>query len=118
MNAIRATLAISWKELQVTFRDRGLLAILFLLPLVFSTLFSLSQQGALDVATGATAMTVRVFVVNDDEGAYGRQVARDYLQDKLQRLAEIHGEVFPPKPKAPVAPAAARAAVADGTGGG
>ena len=32
--------------------------------------------------------------------AYGRQVARDYLQEKLQRLAEIHGEVFPPKPKA------------------
>jgi hypothetical protein len=50
--------------------------------------------------------------------AYGRQVARDYLQDKLQRLAEIHGEVFPPKPKAPVAPAAAASAVADGAGGG
>ena len=50
--------------------------------------------------------------------AYGRQVARDYLQDKLQRLVEIHGEVFPPKPKAPVAPAAAKAAVADGAGGG
>jgi hypothetical protein len=46
--------------------------------------------------------------------AYGRQVARDYLQEKLQRLAEIHGEVFPPKPKAPVAPAAAKPAVADG----
>jgi hypothetical protein len=50
--------------------------------------------------------------------AYGRQVARDYLQDKLQRLAENHGEVFPPKPKAPVAPAAAKPAVADGVGGG
>jgi hypothetical protein len=50
--------------------------------------------------------------------AYGRQVARDYLQEKLQSLAEIHGEVFPPKPKAPVAPAAAKPAVADGAGGG
>jgi hypothetical protein len=50
--------------------------------------------------------------------AYGRQVARDYLQDKLQRLAETHGEVFPPKPKAPVAPAAAQPAVADGAGAG
>jgi hypothetical protein len=50
--------------------------------------------------------------------AYGRQVAREYLQEKLQRLAEIHGEVFPPKPKAPVAPAAAKPAVADGAGGG
>jgi ABC-2 type transport system permease protein len=89
MNAIRATLAISWKELQVTFRDRGLLAILFLLPLVFSTLFSLSQQGALDVATGATAMTVRVFVVNDDEGAYGRQVAEALKQMTMLEVEEL-----------------------------
>jgi ABC-2 type transport system permease protein len=89
VNAIRATLAISWKELQVTFRDRGLLAILFLLPLVFSTLFSLSQQGALDVATGATAMTVRVFVVNDDEGAYGRQVAEALKQMTMLDVEEL-----------------------------
>ena len=50
--------------------------------------------------------------------AYGRQVARDYLQDKLQRLAETQGGVFPPKPKAAVAPAAAKVAVTDGAGGG
>ena len=43
--------------------------------------------------------------------ACGRQVARDCLQEKLQRLAEIQGEVFPPKPTAPVAPAAAKPAV-------
>jgi ABC-2 type transport system permease protein len=74
MDTLRTTLAITWKELQVTVRDRGLLAILFLLPLVFSTLFSLSQQGALDVATGVTPITIRVFVVNDDDGSYGAQV--------------------------------------------
>lgn len=89
MDAIRATLAITWKELQVTFRDRGLLAILFVLPLVFSTLFSLSQQGALDLATGATAITVRVFVVNDDTGPYGRQVA-----DTLAQMTMLDVEVL------------------------
>ena len=26
--------------------------------------------------------------------AHGQQVARDYLQEKLQRLAETHGEVL------------------------
>ena len=50
--------------------------------------------------------------------AYGRQVAREYLQEKLQKLAETHGEVFPPKPKALVAPASAEPPVADGAGGG
>jgi hypothetical protein len=48
--------------------------------------------------------------------AYGRQVAREYLQDKLQRLAEMHGEVFPPKPTTSVAPTSARPAVKDGAG--
>ena len=81
MTMIRATLAITWKELQVTFQDRGLLAILFLLPLVFASLFSLSQQGAADLATGATALTVEVFVVNEDEGAYGAAGGRDARAD-------------------------------------
>jgi ABC-2 type transport system permease protein len=89
MNAIRATLAITWKELQVTFRDRGLLAILFLLPLVFSTLFSLSQQGALDVATGVTPITVRVFVVNDDEGDYGAQVVEALKQMTMLDIEQL-----------------------------
>jgi ABC-2 type transport system permease protein len=80
MSLLRGIAAVAWKELQVTFRDRGLLAILFLLPLVFATLFSLSQQGAADVATGATPITVRVFVVNEDDGVYGRQVADTLAQ--------------------------------------
>jgi ABC-2 type transport system permease protein len=89
MNAIRATLAITWKELQVTFKDRGLLAILFALPLVFASLFSLSQQGAADLATGAIPLTVEVFVVNDDDGLYGAQVAEILGQMAILRVEEI-----------------------------
>ena len=29
--------------------------------------------------------------------AYGRKVAQEYLQEKLQGLADQHGEVFPPE---------------------
>ena len=43
---------------------------LFLLPLIFASLFSLSQQGAIDEATGAKALTVDVFVVNEDDGIF------------------------------------------------
>ena len=39
--------------------------------------------------------------------AYGKEVARKYLQEKLQSLAQQHGEVFPPKPKKAMAPAKA-----------
>ena len=89
MDGLRATLAIAWKELQVTFRDRGLLAILFMLPLVFASLFSLSQQGAADLATGATRLTVEVFLVNEDDGAYGAQVAETLRQMSILRVEEL-----------------------------
>jgi len=89
MNLIRTTLAIAWKDLRVTLGDRGLLAILFLLPLVFSTLFSLSQQGSLDQATGATAITLDVFVVNEDDGPYGRQVAATLGSMTVLRVEEL-----------------------------
>jgi ABC-2 type transport system permease protein len=89
MNLIRTTLAITWKDLQVTLGDRGLLAVLFLLPLIFSTLFSLSQQGALDEATGATALTVDVFVVNEDDGIYGAQVAETLKSMTMLEVEEL-----------------------------
>jgi len=89
MTVVRTTLAITWKELQVTFKDRGLLAILFLLPLVFASLFSLSQQGAADLATGATALTVEVFLVNEDDGPYGAQVAETLKQMNILRVEEL-----------------------------
>ncbi len=88
-DGLRPTLAIAWKELQVTFRDRGLLAILFLLPLVFASLFSLSQQGAADQATGAVPMTIDVFVVDEDDGAYGAQVASVLGRMSVLRVEEL-----------------------------
>jgi ABC-2 type transport system permease protein len=90
MRLIRTTLAIAWKDLQVTLSDRGLLAVLFILPLVFASLFSLSQQGALDEATGSTPLIVDVFLVVEDDGAYGPQVARaleSMTMLKIERLA-------------------------------
>lgn len=89
MSLIRGTAAIAWKELQVTFRDRGLLAILFLLPLIFASLFSLSQQGALDEATGATALTVKVFVANEDDGAFGTQVVETLKSMTMLQVEEL-----------------------------
>lgn len=89
MTMIRATAAIAWKELQVVLRDRGLLAILFLLPLIFSTLFSLSQQGAVDEATGAAKIVVKVFLVNEDTGSYGQQVADTLKQLPVLDVTEL-----------------------------
>lgn len=89
MNLVRTTLAIAWKDLQVTLGDRGLLAILFLLPLIFSSLFSLSQQGAMDEATGVTALSVDVYVVDEDGGVYGKQVADVLKSMTMLDVAEL-----------------------------
>lgn len=89
MRTIRTTLAITRKDLQVTLSDRGLLAVLFILPLVFASLFSLSQQGAADEATGATPMVVRVFVVVEDDGSYGQQVAKTLASMSMLDVEEL-----------------------------
>lgn len=47
---------------------------------------------------------------------YGREVARKYLEEKLQRLAEEYGEVFPPKSKSIMASAKRKANVTDRSG--
>ena len=68
-------LAVAWKELQLIVRDRGALAIFFLLPLLLSTI----QGGANAVAEseeGATAILLNVQLVNEDSGDFGREVMR------------------------------------------
>jgi hypothetical protein len=46
--------------------------------------------------------------VEAEAEAYGREVARKYLEQKLQQLADQHGEVFPPKPKTVMASPSAK----------
>jgi ABC-2 type transport system permease protein len=68
-------LAVAWKELQLIVRDRGSLAIFFLLPLLLSTI----QGGANAVADadeGGTAILLNVQLVNDDSGDFGSEVER------------------------------------------
>ena len=72
MNAIRDTLAIAWKELQILFRDKGALAILFLLPLIVA-----SAMGGANLASQRSGggILVKVCLVNEDTGAFGQNVA-------------------------------------------
>jgi ABC-2 type transport system permease protein len=70
-------LAIAWKEIQVLLKDRGNLAILFLLPLMLSTI--LGSMG-ITVSTSDNGSTsgeavFNIFLVNEDTGPYGKQIA-------------------------------------------
>jgi ABC-2 type transport system permease protein len=74
MKAIRDTLTVAGKELQVLIRDRGSLVVLFLLPLVLASIFGSINVAVIGEESGEEALSLPVYVVNLDEGAYGEQV--------------------------------------------
>lgn len=72
MNAIEHTLTIAWKELQLLTKDRGALAVLFLLPLITASTMGGANLGS---ARSQGGVLVKVCLVNQDSGAFGQNVA-------------------------------------------
>jgi len=83
MKVIRDTLAVAWKEIQLILKDRGSLALLFLLPLLIGSVYgSLNLQLAED--GDEPAILLDVLLVNEDGEAFGNQVA-----DALKAIDEL-----------------------------
>jgi ABC-2 type transport system permease protein len=74
MNAMRNTLAVAGKELRVLSKDRGWLAVLFLLPLVLASIMGSMVAAFSGDDEGGQAMSLPLAVVNQDVGVYGEQV--------------------------------------------
>lgn len=73
MRAIKHALAIAWKELQLLSKDRGGLAVLFLLPLIIATTMGgASRAGSRSDGAGILVSTC---LVNQDVGPFGEQIA-------------------------------------------
>ncbi len=91
MNTLRDVLAITWKELQVRARDRGSLAVLFLLPLVFGLMLTLMYTSSFsqdDGDEGQGGLNLPVYVVNEDLGSYGQQVVEALQQTNMVEINE------------------------------
>ncbi|MBN1484362.1 MAG: ABC transporter permease [Chloroflexia bacterium] len=71
---IANALAIAWKELQVLLKDRGSLAVLFLLPLVLASVFGSISSAATGAIEGEETIAHPIYVLNLDSGPYGEQV--------------------------------------------
>ena len=69
--------AISIKELKLLARDKGALAILFLLPLVFTFIMTFAGVG------NQSSRPARILVVNQDQGPAGGHV--------MQGLRQVQG---------------------------
>jgi len=69
--------AVSGKEIRILLKDRGNLAILFLMPLLFSVMLSNLnvQLSGSDEEADQAAITFPIYLVNQDTGTFGRQVS-------------------------------------------
>lgn len=98
MKNICFTLSVAWKEIQVFIRDRGALALLFLFPILLS-----SVQGGANLMMAAegetTSILLQVGLVNEDTGPFGSEVSKaiqsiDVLEvETLTREDEAEGKV-------------------------
>ncbi len=87
MNTVSHTLSVAWKEIQLITKDRGSLAVLFLLPLLFGSLYgSINLQVNSD---DSPIILLDVILVNQDDGIFGEEVAK-----ALEDIAELSIETF------------------------
>ncbi len=81
---LQKTWAIAWKNLLVLSKDKGELAILFLLPLVFASLIGASGGDG-----DESSAHFDVYVVNNDEGPYGKMVEDILAEMPLLRIETL-----------------------------
>jgi hypothetical protein len=114
MNTIRNVLVVAWKEIQIIVKDRGSLAILFVLPLVISSLYGAMNQTFASEDKEASIL-LDVSLVNADGGIYGDQVAgalEDISVLRLETLSPRQSSVWlraRPVPQSCCQPASATA---------
>ena len=92
MNTIRNSLAIASKDLQIILRDRGMLTIVLLLPLVVGTMLSLLYTSMYEKSTGEQALKIQVSLVNLDQGAFGEKVAQAMRSIDTLVVEQLDGE--------------------------
>jgi ABC-2 type transport system permease protein len=87
MNAIALTLSFAWKEIQVAFRDRGSLAVLFLLPLIIGSLIGGANLAAGKSQTEAIIL-LKIGLVNQDGGALSQEVGKALQEINILKVTE------------------------------
>ncbi len=101
MNAVRHCLIVAGKEIQVLLRERGALAVLFLLPLLIGSLYgSMQLQMARDSEVDPIFVTIAL--VNQDAGTFGGELSKALHNISILGILE------------PQTPAEAESVVAEG----
>jgi len=84
MKSIYDTLSVAGKEIRLIVADRGLLAVLLLLPILLGSLFA-GLNLMLATEEGDPNILLDVILVNEDTGNFGREMAKSIMAiDELQ----------------------------------
>ncbi len=86
-NIVRIVLSLAWKDLQVIFKDRGLLVIIIGLPMVIAMLNGVVNQRMSQ--SGSEGLTFPVIVVNEDDGTYGTQMVEVLKGISVLKVTEL-----------------------------
>jgi len=77
MNNLRYVLAVAWKEIQVLAKDRGGLAVFFLLPLLIGSMMASMNLSMASSARGEKgAILLNVVLINADAGTFGQEISK------------------------------------------
>jgi ABC-2 type transport system permease protein len=84
MKSIYDTLSVAGKEIRLIIADRGLLAVLLLLPILLGSLFA-GLNLMLATEEGDPNILLDVILVNEDTGNFGREMAKS-----IMAIDELH----------------------------
>ena len=83
---MRYTLANAWKDLSIILKDKGALAVYFLMPLLLATMMGMAFG---NTGSGETKIEVATLLVNLDKGTYGQMVADGLKGATVLKIEEV-----------------------------
>jgi ABC-2 type transport system permease protein len=87
---IRNSLAVAWKDLLIVLKDKGVLAVYFLMPLLFASLLGMAFGNA---GNEEKTIEIAVLLVNQDGGSYGQMLADGLKGAKVLVVEEMSDAV-------------------------
>jgi ABC-2 type transport system permease protein len=84
---IRNSLAVAGKDLLIVFKDKGALAVFFLMPLLFASLLGMAFG---NTGSDETTIEVAMLLVNQDSGSYGEMLADGLKEAEVLAVEEIN----------------------------
>jgi ABC-2 type transport system permease protein len=84
---IRDALAFASKDLLIVLRDKGVLAVYFLMPLLFASLLGLAFG---NVGGEEKTIEIEILLVNQDLGSYGQMFADGLKETEVVLLEELN----------------------------